>query len=141
YSMFLLFIFASELAIGILAVVFQERVVAELKLQLTNKLKNEFGFNSALTAAVDLAQTKYECCGIGGPMDYIDSAWRTPLGGGNNVAMTCCVLANVVEDQAYINPRPLNTSRCQSLRSEENERFRHQKVNSQKIFYINILND
>lgn len=43
---------------GILAVVFQEKVVADLKLELTDKLKKEYGLTSALTAAVDLAQTR-----------------------------------------------------------------------------------
>lgn len=55
---FLLLIFAAELTVGILAVVFQEKVVADLKLELTGKLKKEYGFSTALTAAVDLAQTR-----------------------------------------------------------------------------------
>ena len=38
--------------------VFQEKVVADLKLELTGKLKKEYGLASALTAAVDLAQTR-----------------------------------------------------------------------------------
>lgn len=38
--------------------VFQEKVVADLKLELTDKLKKEYGLTSALTAAVDLAQTR-----------------------------------------------------------------------------------
>ncbi|RWS25867.1 CD9 antigen-like isoform X1 [Leptotrombidium deliense] len=128
YSIFLLLIFASELAIGILAVVFQEKVVAELKLSLTSKLRDEFGFNSALTAAVDLVQTKYECCGISGAEDYRESSWKhSPLSGGNNVSMTCCVLLNMMDDQAYINPRPLEVSRCQSNDRGMNEKYRHHK--------------
>lgn len=41
-----------------MAVIFQEKVVAELKLELTKKLQREYGLTSAFTAAVDLAQTK-----------------------------------------------------------------------------------
>lgn len=54
----MLLIFTAELTVGILAVVFQEKVVADLKLELTDKLKKEYGLTSALTAAVDLAQTR-----------------------------------------------------------------------------------
>lgn len=55
---FLFIIFALELTVGVLAVVFQEKVVAELKLKLTDKLQKQYGYNDALTAAIDLAQTK-----------------------------------------------------------------------------------
>ena len=58
YFIFLLLIFTAELTVGILAVVFQEKVVADLKTELTGKLKKEYGLASALTAAVDLAQTR-----------------------------------------------------------------------------------
>jgi hypothetical protein len=53
-----LVVFALELTVGILAIIFQEKVVAELKLELTNKLQKEYGLQSSFTAAVDLAQTK-----------------------------------------------------------------------------------
>jgi hypothetical protein len=54
----LVVIFALELTVGILAIIFQERVIAELKLELTSKLQKEYGLTSAFTAAIDLAQTK-----------------------------------------------------------------------------------
>ena len=116
-----------ELTIGILAVVFQEKVVAELKLKLTDRLQKQYGLNDALTAAIDLAQTKYECCGIGGPEDYEKSLWRTQeLGGsGNTLPKTCCTLSNTKEKHSYINPRPLNYVFCQSA---DPGHFRHGKV-------------
>lgn len=58
YFIFLLLVFTAELTVGILAVVFQEKVVADLKTELTGKLKKEYGLASALTAAVDMAQTR-----------------------------------------------------------------------------------
>ena len=54
----LVVIFALELTVGILAIIFQERVIAELKLDLTSRLQKEYGLTSAFTAAIDLAQTK-----------------------------------------------------------------------------------
>ena len=56
--LFLLLVFSLELTVGILAIIFQEKVVAELKLELTNKLQKEYGLQSSFTAAIDLAQTK-----------------------------------------------------------------------------------
>lgn len=55
---FIFVISALELAIGIVAMIYQERMVIELKLKLTDKLQREYGYNSVLTAAIDLAQTK-----------------------------------------------------------------------------------
>ena len=50
--------FVAELTVGILAVVFQERARAEIKLNMVHKLKNNYGENSAFTAAIDLVQAK-----------------------------------------------------------------------------------
>ena len=58
YAFFLILVFIAELTTGILAVVFQERARAEIKLNLVHKLRNNYGENSAFTAAIDLIQTK-----------------------------------------------------------------------------------
>ena len=50
--------FALQLTVGILAIIFQEKVITELKIDLPNKLQREYGLQSSFTAAVDLAQTK-----------------------------------------------------------------------------------
>lgn len=50
--------FAMELTAGILAISFQEKVIAELKVDLGSKLQNEYGVHSSFTAAIDLVQTK-----------------------------------------------------------------------------------
>lgn len=130
YFIFLLLIFTAELTVGILAVVFQEKVVADLKLELTGKLKKEYGLASALTAAVDLAQTRFECCGIEGPNDYTTSLWKLQnLGGPEaHVSKTCCILLNMKEDQGFVNPRPVNDTLCQSDEIRYNALYRHQRV-------------
>ncbi|XP_053206364.1 CD151 antigen-like [Panonychus citri] len=126
FMAFLFIIFALELTVGVLAVVFQEKVVAELKLKLTDKLQKQYGYNDALTAAIDLAQTKYECCGIGGPEDYRLSVWRNQsVGGqGNTLVKTCCTLINMKEKHSYINPRPIDYEKC---KSNFPDTYRHNK--------------
>ncbi|KAI1296512.1 Antigen -like protein [Halotydeus destructor] len=144
YFIFLLITFAAELTVGILGVVFQEKVVAGLKLELTDKIKKEYGLTSALTAAVDLAQSRvssncstrsvtnvlnqFECCGIDGPDDYSFSVWKLQNLGGpdSNVSKTCCLLMNMKEEQAYVNPRPINNELCQSNDIKYNLLYRHQ---------------
>lgn len=138
YFIFLLLIFTAELTVGILAVVFQEKVVADLKLELTGKLKKEYGLASALTAAVDLAQTRFECCGIEGPADYTSSLWKLQNLGGPDatVSKTCCLLLNMKEDQGYVNPRPINDTLCQSEELRYNALYRHQKGCLSRLEYF-----
>ncbi|CAG2167541.1 unnamed protein product [Oppiella nova] len=135
YSLFLLVIFALELTVGILAVIFQEKVVAELKIELTNKLQTDYGLQSSFTAAIDLAQTKFDCCGIEGPKDYEKSVWRAQRmnGQNSNVSRTCCLLQNKLEKQAHNNPRPVNETLCQSADNVENRVFRNQNGCLQKL--------
>ena len=58
--MLILAIFALDLATGLLAMIFQERLVASVRLRLASKLKNEYGIQASFTAA----------------MDYVSRFWR-----------------------------------------------------------------
>lgn len=53
YIFLILTIFALDLATGLLAMIFQERLVANVRLRLVNKLKNEYGIQASFTAAID----------------------------------------------------------------------------------------
>jgi hypothetical protein len=80
---------------------------------------------------------QFECCGIDGPKDYEKSVWRAQRmnGPNSNVSRTCCLLQNKLEDQAHINPRPVNDSLCQSSNSVENRVFRNQDVSYNSITF------
>jgi hypothetical protein len=80
----------------------------------------------------NLKKFQFECCGIDGPKDYEKSVWRAQKmnGPNSNVSRTCCLLQNKLEDQAHINPRPVNDSLCQSSNSMENLVFRNQNVSN-----------
>ncbi|GBM73436.1 hypothetical protein AVEN_113037-1 [Araneus ventricosus] len=67
----------------------------------------------------------FNCCGIFGPQDYEGSAWMTQdLGKGDAVAKTCCILSN----GDHLDPKPLNSSWCQSDKPAESSQFRHEEV-------------
>lgn len=53
YIFLILAIFALDLATGLLAIIFQERLVANVRLRLGNKLKTEYGIQASFTAAID----------------------------------------------------------------------------------------
>ncbi|KAG7305405.1 hypothetical protein JYU34_009474 [Plutella xylostella] len=75
------------------------------------------------TAALDLAQTELECCGMTDARNFDMSMWQLRRLGprGLSVPLSCCV-----QDRAagsYLNPLPLNQSRCQDI--QPNPTFRH----------------
>lgn len=129
YFIFLFLIMGCELAVGILSVVFQDRMLGTLE-DLSTTLKKEYGISRTTTEAFDFAQTKFRCCGIFGPGDYEESAWKLEdLGKGDEVSKTCCLLLN----DDHLDPRPANTTRCQSASPTENLTFRHQQGCLQKL--------
>uniref|UniRef100_A0A2L2YGL8 CD151 antigen n=1 Tax=Parasteatoda tepidariorum TaxID=114398 RepID=A0A2L2YGL8_PARTP len=110
-----------ELAVGILSVIFQDKTLSKLE-DLSIVLKDEYGINSQKTEAFDFAQTKFNCCGIFGPEDYEESTWKVQnLGKGDSVSKTCCILSN----DDHLDPKPVNSSWCQSEKPTENNLFRH----------------
>lgn len=122
-------IFALDLATGLLAIIFQERLITNVRLKLANKLRNDYGIQAPFTAAIDYVQTKFRCCGLDGHFDYDQSLWRLQRLGGfeATVARTCCQLRNSLEDQAHINPRPMNESMCQSSDVRFHQSYRYRK--------------
>lgn len=79
---------------------------------------------------------QFECCGIEGPNDYATSLWKLQYLGGPDatVSKTCCLLLNMKEEQAYINPRPINDTLCQSDEIRYNALYRHQRVNYTQFY-------
>ncbi|ENN82984.1 hypothetical protein YQE_00655, partial [Dendroctonus ponderosae] len=82
-----------------------------------------------LTAAVDLVQTSFNCCGINSANEYDTSLWR--LQGRSPpfaIPLTCCVLKNLQDDRSYLNLLPINVLRCQALEKNRHEGYRHTTV-------------
>lgn len=79
------------------------------------------------TAALDLAQSVFSCCGINGSSNYGTSWWRLQEVGRRElvVPLTCCTLNNVSVIDAFLNPEPSNLTLCQALNPAEHLRARH----------------
>ncbi|XP_015906194.1 CD151 antigen-like [Parasteatoda tepidariorum] len=123
YFLFLFIILAAELAVGVLAILFQDKEMNEMEGKLKEKLKQKYGSEIQFTQAVDFAQTKFNCCGVRDGGDYSDSIWKQ-RSEGRNVSPTCCTLKNAKQADAYLNPQPLNESLCQ--KEDSNSQYRHQ---------------
>ncbi|KAF4525647.1 hypothetical protein B566_EDAN001247 [Ephemera danica] len=86
---------------------------------LAEALQRNFGSpgHEQFTAAFDLAQTTFHCCGVLSPADFEASWWRMQELGGRElrVPLTCCRLGNQPgDDRAFLNPIPRNNSLCQA---------------------------
>ncbi|XP_065310034.1 23 kDa integral membrane protein-like isoform X2 [Dermacentor albipictus] len=128
YFAFLFVILACELAIGVLAVIFQDKILSDMKDNLNNALKKDYGKKTHVTTAFDWAQAKMLCCGVFGPADYTESVWKAEsIGRGDNVSKTCCRLRDEGEPDAHKNPRPLNETLCQSAADSQQNPYRHNR--------------
>ncbi|KAL1434874.1 hypothetical protein MTO96_001753 [Rhipicephalus appendiculatus] len=88
-------------------------ILLDMKDNLNESLKTDYGKKTHVTAAFDWAQAKMLCCGVSGPADYAESVWKAEsMGRGDNVSKTCCRLRE--EADAHKNPKPLNETLCQN---------------------------
>lgn len=86
--------------------------------------------NFQLTAAMDLAQTFFNCCAMNSNINYDTSLWRLQEYGQRDwvVPLTCCHLSNRLESSSYLDPKPMNLTLCQSLERHVYEKSRHTEV-------------
>ncbi|XP_058800814.1 tetraspanin-3-like [Phymastichus coffea] len=79
------------------------------------------------TAALDLAQTAFSCCGVNGSSNYGTSWWRLQELGRRElvVPLSCCALNNAREQDGFLNPDPRNVTLCQALNPAEHQLARH----------------
>ncbi|KAJ8919136.1 hypothetical protein NQ315_012121, partial [Exocentrus adspersus] len=97
-------------------------------LDLIKSLQKNYGVSGQeqFTAAIDLAQTMFNCCGMESANEYDTSLWRLQsLGPSLAVPLTCCKLENANQSRAYLNPEPRNAALCQALEKNRHEGYRH----------------
>ncbi|KAK9879286.1 hypothetical protein WA026_004137 [Henosepilachna vigintioctopunctata] len=100
--------------------------------ELTKAVQGNYGKEDQeeFTAAIDLAQTMFQCCGVESANEYDTSLWRLQtLSHSLAVPLTCCKLINQNQTKSHLNPIPANTTLCQALEVSRHERHRHLKVN------------
>lgn len=105
--------------------------------QLVDNLQRNYGTSGKdqFTAAVDLLQTKMECCGMSDASDYESSWWYLRGLGQRNLVVprSCCFLSNTVDPEAFLDPRPVNISICQSEEKSTFNAARHTQGCSDKL--------
>ncbi|KAK5649779.1 hypothetical protein RI129_000808 [Pyrocoelia pectoralis] len=99
--------------------------------ELTKTLQSNYGVSGQeqFTAAIDLTQAAFKCCGVVSANEYDTSLWRLQDLAPNKLSIpfTCCILNNFGEPQSYLNPNPRNATLCQALEFTRHEGFRHKK--------------
>ncbi|XP_052861344.1 CD151 antigen [Anopheles cruzii] len=96
---------------------------------MVKALQGSYGVpgHEQFTAAMDLAQTIFECCSINTSINYDTSLWKLQSLGKKEltVPLTCCKLENRFEFSAYLDPIPINSTLCQALQAHDYEKSRH----------------
>lgn len=99
---------------------------------MVKALQGSYGVpdHEQFTAAMDLAQTIFECCAINTAINYDTSLWKLQSLGKKEltVPLTCCRLQNRYEFSAYLDPIPMNLTLCQALQPHDYEGNRHLDV-------------
>ncbi|XP_063989247.1 tetraspanin-11-like [Diachasmimorpha longicaudata] len=130
YVMSLILLLLGEFSCCVIAVFWPHLLGIEIR---SSKLVRALQRNYALpgreqfTAALDLAQTAFSCCGINGSSNYGTSWWRLQEVGRRDlvVPLTCCTLNNTQSPDAFLNPQPAHLRLCQTLNPLEHQRARH----------------
>lgn len=97
---------------------------------MVRALTGQYGIpgHEQFTAAIDLAQTQFQCCGISTDINYDTSFWllQSYARKGLTVPLTCCALDNAADEQtAYLDPKPTNLTLCQALQRSDYSQGRH----------------
>ncbi|GLH08830.1 Tetraspanin [Gryllus bimaculatus] len=87
--------------------------------QLLEVLQHNYGVpgQEQVTAALDLTQTKMECCGINNAQDYGTSWWHLKELGQRDlqVPLSCCLTNKTIDNpRAFLDPQPANITLCQA---------------------------
>ncbi|XP_060523754.1 tetraspanin-11 [Cylas formicarius] len=129
YFLLVMIVLVGECAIYIVAWIWPQCVGLGLNADhLAKELQRNYGVSGQdqFTAAIDLAQTTFRCCGIDSANEYDTSLWRLQaLGASLAIPLTCCVLNNQNDSRAYLNPIPNDSDLCQALEKQRHEGHRH----------------
>ena len=108
---------------------------------MVKTLQSSYGVpgREQFTAAIDLAQTQFECCAINNNINYDMSLWRLQGFGQRDwaVPLTCCWLNNKNDPLSYLDPKPINMTMCQSVRAQDYEKGRYTEVGINLIYIAN----
>ncbi|CAH1787315.1 unnamed protein product [Owenia fusiformis] len=73
YIFFMVLIMGAEIAAGVLAIVYKAQIEKELNKSLATEIKEKFEETNAIGAAMGYTQLYFDCCGVSGQADYVNS--------------------------------------------------------------------
>ncbi|XP_034946633.1 CD82 antigen-like [Chelonus insularis] len=129
YITALILLLLSEFTLCAVAVFWPDLIGVDVhSTRLVRALQRNYGLpgREQFTAALDLAQTTYSCCGINGSNNYGTSWWRLQEIGRRDliVPLTCCVLNSTGSD-SFLNPVAKDLEACQALNPARHQHARH----------------
>ena len=128
--------FIGLLTIAGIAIVARDLSQTQLGPALLTRLEQQYAMPGGefFTRVVDMVQSQFQCCGISGPGDFRQTAWQSGRDQSESdnqlrLPLTCCSLTDHGAE-AFLEPRPLNTTLCQAdhQADHQGERFKHSQV-------------
>jgi hypothetical protein len=98
YIGFLFVVMAGELAAGILAFVYKDKVIGKLQKELTEELQKQPP-NSTFFLSMAFAQKTFKCCGVANSDDYKDSNYTAQS--KEEFPPTCCILKDTAKETEF----------------------------------------
>uniref|UniRef100_A0A1A9Z0H7 Tetraspanin n=1 Tax=Glossina pallidipes TaxID=7398 RepID=A0A1A9Z0H7_GLOPL len=96
--------------------------------KMVKALQGNYGVSGKeqFTVAMDLAQTTFGCCGMNSDINYDTSMWKMQSYGQREwlIPLSCCVLQNPLDNLAYLDPKPVNETMCQSVQKQDYTQYR-----------------
>lgn len=105
YIFMLLVVMGVEIAAGVLALVYKDKVEKDLKSKLLTELQEDRYYNGTskkyhpFGLTFNVIQQKFSCCGVIGPNDYDNSTFHKE-NPNLKIPYSCCVLNNNVTDSS-----------------------------------------
>ncbi|XP_012255719.1 CD82 antigen-like [Athalia rosae] len=130
YVVLIILLLLGECTVCVLAVFWPHVLGVDVRTtRLVRALQRSYAVpgKEQFTAALDLAQTSFSCCGINGSSNYGTSWWRLQEVGRRDlvVPLSCCTLNNTLQFDSFLNPEPTNLTLCQTLNPAEHQHARH----------------
>lgn len=92
YAIFLLLIFLMELAAGVVAYIYNDKLHDELTTSLSETFTTNYQFDDGITSSIDSLQKEWKCCGAGEYADWQQSRWIIENPDiPNKVPDSCCI--------------------------------------------------
>jgi len=109
FATILFILLAGQVAAGVLAGVYREQLMTKLQDTMNKTVQNEYGRKADVTAAWDLVQIEWQCCGVLELSEWSSSYWYQQIAQNisQSVPGSCCIM-----NGTGLNRSPINSTAC-----------------------------